>query len=125
MNQAYNEGEDMTDEELECALNRAGKQFFLNNIEEILHWKGSNKELAIKIHKSWNPKITLNSTKTRISTIRRIIKNRKIKESLEKIKNSQKVNKQCLEASNIASQLLKNIKQLLLKFYFKEDNNQH
>ena len=75
-----------------------------------MHWKGSNKELAIKIHKSWNPKITLNSTKTRISTIRRIIKNRKIKESLEKIKNSQKVNKQRLEASNIASQLLKNIK---------------
>jgi hypothetical protein len=86
-------------------LTSAGGWFFLTQYEEIADWARSKSDLIdYMFTKGFDSK--RRGTQTRVSSVLRIIQNRRGKEALEKIRDSKMINARHPDAEGIASTII-------------------
>ncbi len=96
----------MNDKQFDNAFTSAGGWFILTQYEEIAAWKSSTTELVdYMFSKGFDSKRS--GTRTRVSSVLRLIDKMRIKEALEKIRDSKRINQQHLEAEKLAVKILK------------------
>lgn len=95
----------MTDKQFDDAFTAAGRWFILTQYEEILNWTGSTSALVLNLFKKgFDNKIT--GTKTRVSSVIRLIENQRGVEALGKIRDSKRINQAHPEAREMAIDIL-------------------
>lgn len=93
------------DKQFEDAFTAAGGWFILTQFETVFNGKSNKSDLIDMIYKEgFDKKRT--GTNTRVSSLIRIIDNNRGKEALEKIRDSQAINRVHPEAEHIAKSLL-------------------
>ncbi len=95
----------MTDKQFDDAFTAAGGWFILTQYEEILNWTGTVADLIDNLYsKGFDKERT--GTRTRVSSVVRLIEDNKGAEALIKIRDSKRINKMHPEARAMASNLL-------------------
>lgn len=95
----------MTDKQFDDSFTAAGGWFILTQFEKIADWKGEKSALVDEIFlEGFDSKRT--GTNTRVSSVLRLIRNDRGKEALEKIKDSDRINKTHPEAKKKAEDII-------------------
>lgn len=96
----------ITDKQFDDAFTAAGGWFILTQFEVVYNWKDGKEELIDKMYTKGFDK-SKSGTRTRVSSLLRIIENKRSKDALEKIKDSRTINRMHPEAYEMAKELLK------------------
>jgi len=103
----------MDDKQFDDAFTAIGGWFFLVQYEEIVDFIGDTKDLVDHIFTNRNDNLKgrkfdskKSGTQTRVSSALRLIRNKRDKEALEKIRDSQTINSQHPEAKELAYNIL-------------------
>ena len=95
----------MTDKQFNDSFTAAGGWFILTQYETIANWQGSTTELTDKLFLlGFDAKRT--GTNTRVSSVLRLIRENRIQEAIEKVRDSRRINQQHPEAYSMANALL-------------------
>lgn len=100
----------MTDKQFNDAFTAAGGWFLLNSIEEIIELNNnytSTQIAEILFEKGFDSDIS--GTQTRVSSILRLIKGGRIREAIEKVRDSARINNEHPQARSLAIEILKKI----------------
>lgn len=99
----------MTDKQFDDAFTTAGGWFLLNSIEEIIELNNKNytstKIAKIMFEKGFDSDIS--GTRNRVSSILRLIKESRIREAIEKVRDSARINNEHPQARSLATKILK------------------
>ena len=95
----------MTDKQFNDAFTAAGGWFLLTQFETIADWPGQKTDLIDYLYtKGFDAKEK--GTSTRVSSVLRLIQENRIREAIEKCRDSNIINKQHPEARQIADDIL-------------------
>ena len=96
----------MTDNQFTDTFTTPGGWFILTQYETIADWNGSNRDLIEHIYAiGFDEKRA--RTRSRVSCVRRLIRENRIEDALIKIRDSKKINTQHPDAYMLASNILK------------------
>ena len=96
----------MTDKQFNDSFTAAGGWFLLTQYETIVQWKGSKAELVDHLFlKGFDAQ--RRGTSTRVSSVLRLIDECRIKEAIEKCRDSVIINRQHPDARQLADAILK------------------
>lgn len=100
----------MTDKQFDDAFTTAGGWFLLNSVEEIIELNNnytSTQIAKIMFGKGFDSDIS--GTRNRVSSILRLIKEGRIREAIEKVRDSTRINNEHPQARSLATKLLEKI----------------
>ena len=95
----------ITDKQFDDAFTAAGGWFILTQFEEVYNWKYGKEELIDKMYAKGFDK-SKSGTRTRVSSLLRIIENKRSKDAFVKIRDSRAINRVHPEAFEMAKLLI-------------------
>ena len=95
----------ITDKQFDDAFTAAGGWFILTQFEEVYNWKDGKEELIDKLFAKGFDK-SKSGTRTRVSSLIRIIEHKRSKDALVKIRDSKTINRVHPEAYEMAKELI-------------------
>ena len=96
----------MTDKQFNDTFTAAGGWFILTQYEKIINWNGKNTDLVDQVFSLGFDKERVR-TSSRVSCVRRLIREKRIEEAIIKIRDSKTINTQHPEAFHLASDILR------------------